>query len=824
MQNHAAPPGATAVQASSANNHPDNFYEEQQDYSGSPSGYSSAFGHPSNVHNNSNNGPASSKDGVLGQPLFGMDAEEMTRSSNHNHSVNASSSSASSPTKRHIPIVYKISMHATSRAFSITILLPKHRMTQIESCPFGDPINHNNDDDPNRVRISLSNLFSRSSTSNASISSWLDTHALGARLSTGGEAIGMSPAQCSNVHSIVQILAQYLASGWCPPGTDAMQVDLVLLEDYVVLQSLPINPQAQQQQQQQPSAQQMLPPEFRMASTPGSSSNLLPPSNTTIGSGGVTNIWNGESSSSFKEESFLPNGPFHPNHPNNNNINNTNFSMMSRRASVSTIGTSGSELLPPPNHVPALANPTNPRGFQRSFSMTSHNSSSSPSTPIGSIASSYGGGGGGGGGGSVGGNNSMFSSPRGSPYSNWYPGTGGGGGGGPSAGGSENGGHSRNFLEPHQNQQNQFRPPMNPGSSPSHTMLSPQQQQRSSPSNTMTNAMGGNAPLPWNASPKSFASSITTPGAGSPPRIWSRAKSVDTGMATPPPPTMMNAPPARSSPDPMQIVEPLKAMGFSQRQCDVAVQAIRKLSLEEDSSHSNNASLPFRSTSQGSYTNTNTSHDGSGTEERGYANGKERETRSDVQNGNDNQLTGEDILDYVLSSSDNQQTSGRLLEQDRNNKIHTINSDMAKMENTMRNLLANSDGSKENPSRENRVWEMTSSSHMQSSLQQDGQQGISNMHTQSSVWGNAGKLKAVKSSLTASGGSNSHDPNSVSEESIPDSGSSGGNHYWANSGYTPQDQQQNVMKMLNIPSDLNAFVFHCNSNTREECLQRGLFG
>jgi len=33
-----------------------------------------------------------------------------------------------------------------------------------------------------------------------------------------------------------------------------------------------------------------------------------------------------------------------------------------------------------------------------------------------------------------------------------------------------------------------------------------------------------------------------------------------------------------------------------------------------------------------------------------------------------------------------------------------------------------------------------------------------------------------------------------------------------------------MMKVLNIPPEMNAFVFHCNSHTREECLERGLFG
>lgn len=76
------------------------------------------------------------------------------------------------------------------------------------------------------------------------------------------------------------------------------------------------------------------------------------------------------------------------------------------------------------------------------------------------------------------------------------------------------------------------------------------------------------------------------------------------------------------------------------------------------------------------------------------------------------------------------------------------------------------------------------------------------------VWGNAGKLKLVKSTGA------DEDPNSVANE---ESGSIS-----ASSIADPQPQK--LVKVLDIPPEMNAFVFHCNSNTREESLQRCLFG
>jgi hypothetical protein len=76
---------------------------------------------------------------------------------------------------------------------------------------------------------------------------------------------------------------------------------------------------------------------------------------------------------------------------------------------------------------------------------------------------------------------------------------------------------------------------------------------------------------------------------------------------------------------------------------------------------------------------------------------------------------------------------------------------------------------------------------------------------QGPVWGNAGKLKLVKSS---SGNQADH---------VPEPTNAGVHENAA-------APAQKLVKVLDIPPELNAFVFHCNAHTREECLERGLFG
>jgi hypothetical protein len=92
------------------------------------------------------------------------------------------------------------------------------------------------------------------------------------------------------------------------------------------------------------------------------------------------------------------------------------------------------------------------------------------------------------------------------------------------------------------------------------------------------------------------------------------------------------------------------------------------------------------------------------------------------------------------------------------------------------------------------------------------------------VWGNAGKLKVVKSS---SGNAPANDyPNTMNSAPHPKAGvenTSTIDPNWS-AGTDTGPQTQKMVKVLDIPPELNAFVFHCNAQTREECLERGLFG
>lgn len=770
-----------------------------------------------------------------------------------NNALLAFGSSRSSPTRHPtIPIVYQISSHASSRAFSLTVLLPKHRLTHMEATPLVRESsnhhhhnhNHHGGKETHIVRLAMAQMLQlhheTESSSNSNPPSWLDRTTLVTRLQKGGEAVGLSSSQWRDVTAVVEETAARLTAGWCPEGTESIQVELVVSEGIVTIvatvSSAPPPPYVNSSSHSSGGAGTPSHPLYRNAfstsgSSPSSSSNnnhtssmSSPSFARSVSAGGGNGVWtepHGELLATAKPFPAPGSGIGGGMGSGGGGGGASSSFSNSVIGSSDMLPNSHQHGTPTPNRNPP-SNASASRGFTRSYSMGSYGSSSSPSTPIGSIGSSHGGGGSTN---NSNNNNNIFSSPRGggSPYPNWFQ----------QGADTNNSGtaNARNFLQPHSNQQNQFRPPpmMNPGPSPPHLVVNHNHHStshRSSPQD------GGDVQH-WNASPKSLSSYHGS----SSPRNWSRQNSggLDGTTAN----TFSDPLPMMSPPDPLQIVEPLRAMGFSQRQCDAAVQAIRSVSMEE-SPHATTAPIPVRSRfdSQSSFPSNSGGGDGGndvrlGAQEGMYQTGggrRERENHRDtttIQNGNvPDQLTGEDILGFVLSSN-NHEHSGKVLEHDRNNRHTSTNNDIVQMESTMRNLLARSDGSKESASRENKnnVWGMSSSSHLHHSpSQQDVQQVLSNEHPQPSVWGNAGKLKVVKSSSTAPGG-NYHDANSVSEDSIADSASLGGSSQWAQPGYHPQQQQQqNLIKMLNIPPDLNAFVFHCNANTREECLQRGLFG
>lgn len=92
------------------------------------------------------------------------------------------------------------------------------------------------------------------------------------------------------------------------------------------------------------------------------------------------------------------------------------------------------------------------------------------------------------------------------------------------------------------------------------------------------------------------------------------------------------------------------------------------------------------------------------------------------------------------------------------------------------------------------------------------------------VWGNAGKLKSIKTPTSVDGTSETDDVTIDSDDKASvNMGHVGG--CGSSSLQTLLHQQPSkIAKFLDIPPELNAFVFHCNAQTRDECLERGLFG
>lgn len=92
--------------------------------------------------------------------------------------------------------------------------------------------------------------------------------------------------------------------------------------------------------------------------------------------------------------------------------------------------------------------------------------------------------------------------------------------------------------------------------------------------------------------------------------------------------------------------------------------------------------------------------------------------------------------------------------------------------------------------------------------------------TSNSVWGNAGKMKIIKiPSVVVDGTSESDEVTIDSDEKV-----STMNTTTTTTTTASTQSRQKMVKVLDIPPELNAFVFHCNAQTRDECLSRGLFG
>jgi hypothetical protein len=315
-------------------------------------------------------------------------------------------------------------------------------------------------------------------------------------------------------------------------------------------------------------------------------------------------------------------------------------------------------------------------------------------------------------------------------------------------------------------------------------------------------------------------------------------------------------------PEPSTIVPTLLAMGFSQNQCEAAVQAIR------------NTPYHRRNSSIGSSTQQNHNHIQTGGNEMlfrqtsSFNDDSVTAPPSNQPSYTSKQLSGEDILGYVFNSGSqmiSRDTSSIPASAGNNSVPGRVSHDATLTQHNSDNRNLNTHGSDQylyhptsssssmpNDMHSDNTWissssilhtdnQRASSSTTPSISQHDSRSGT--------VWGNPGKLKVVKSSSIAEGGTmmmttttmpgehlHPHiiDPNNnnMDEVTVLSGESSILTNSNPSSSWTVpqpqlnqiQPQQPKVVKVLEIPPDLNAFVFHCNAQTRDECLDRGLFG
>mmetsp|Transcript_1047 Transcript_1047/g.1864 ORF Transcript_1047/g.1864 Transcript_1047/m.1864 type:complete len:1315 (+) Transcript_1047:133-4077(+) len=241
----------------------------------------------------------------------------------------------------------------------------------------------------------------------------------------------------------------------------------------------------------------------------------------------------------------------------------------------------------------------------------------------------------------------------------------------------------------------------------------------------------------------------------------------------------------KSRPDPSIIVEPLLSLGFNLMECEAAVTAIRNLSVAERSV--SEEERRFRS--QSSESSTASNHQISLPQQTPSSSRHQR------------QVSAESILGYVLNNG---------------------GSNMSLFEHRSGNTVGTDMNSGEFHHRDSQSAASISSHSDQMSTMDDLQTGAnaSDQASDSPVWGNAGKLMAVKSSSSINKRLNVDSSADINNRTDQATNTTIGNTVEPESIAS----SQKVIKVLDIPPDLNAFVFHCNAHTREECLQRQLFG
>jgi len=289
-------------------------------------------------------------------------------------------------------------------------------------------------------------------------------------------------------------------------------------------------------------------------------------------------------------------------------------------------------------------------------------------------------------------------------------------------------------------------------------------------------------------------------------------------------------------PDPSSIVDPLLAMGFTRSQCDAAVDAIRNVDstlstkflsmkhqetniLGHSNINENNKNNPqdYEQDIQfGSGLTLNDNNLENSTEI--YEEGKDEKEKTNIFNSSKPvHSSGENVLNYMLNNGSNNMQSSS------NNLVtgHDITEYIGVNGNVIEDSLLKSIELEGEEKQE--VWGLPTSSKL--TLSKEQQIIEQQAHQRGTVWENAGKMKLVKtinnvseSSASSAGialGNSTSSSNSLVGAPVP----------WGTASTSTNVQQsQKMVKVLDIPSETNAFVFHCNAQTRDECLELGLFG
>lgn len=289
------------------------------------------------------------------------------------------------------------------------------------------------------------------------------------------------------------------------------------------------------------------------------------------------------------------------------------------------------------------------------------------------------------------------------------------------------------------------------------------------------------------------------------------------------------------TPDPASIMAPLLSMGFTERQCLAAIRAIQYLDQNDGNGSSDEGEdkdaivnindQKSRKSRLASFTRSDKSEDGNAYSSLG-------------SNELVRQISGEDIVDFILSGDSlksRSATNNNNLNISGVSSVPSTASDDDELDDvsygTGQQYMSNENVSSNN------VWESntTSEKNSKAGTSANAASSMSNSSTSKqstpTVWGNAGKLKLVKSISTGSAAPSGSNKSANQTTAWSNAASANGSGLLPNSSHTtsaqsstPTPQATKMIKVLDVPQDINAFVFHCNAQTREECLERRLFG